>query len=138
MLRYDNKYREQGQQNKLPALRKQKQDRQKMPTNNTNTRRTELKSLLKTEGVKAVKDIAKQVGIEKPKHLGRQVVSQVLVKEALDQVQTETQQMIDDLGLSLVIKGKLISVFDAEGEYVAHGHAWGAVALKLKAWEAKE
>lgn len=100
--------------------------------------RNELRATLKTEGAKGVKEIAKKNGIEKPAHLGRQVVAQIVVKDALNQVETETRAMIEDLGLSVAIQGKLISVFDTEGEYVAHGYAWGAVALKLKAWQGKD
>lgn len=100
--------------------------------------RNELKQTLKAEGAKAVKQVAKEKGIKNPAHLGLQVVAQIVVKDALDAVETETRSMIEDLGLSVAIKGKLISVFNAEGEYVAHGHAWGAVALKLKAWQGKD
>lgn len=100
--------------------------------------RNQLKTTLKTEGAKAVKEIAKKNGIEKPAHLGRHVVAQIVVKDALNQVEAETRAMIEDLGLSVALKGKLITVMNSEGEYVAHGHAWGAVALKLKAWKEQD
>lgn len=105
---------------------------------NPNTR-NQLKQTLKNDGVKAVKQIAKEkYGVSKPAHQGKMVVAQAVVAEVLNEVEQDACALLEELGLSLAVKGRLISVMDVEGEYVAHAFAWGQLTLNLKAWQQRQ
>lgn len=133
MIYYKDRYKE------GPAVRyaspPYKQTTNYYPTMNLNAR-AQLKQTLKNDGVKAVKQVAKEkYGVSKPAHQGKMVVAQAVVKEALNQVEQDARALIEELDLSLAIKGNLLSVVDRDGEYVAHAFAWGQLILNLKVWQ---
>lgn len=103
-------------------------------SSNIKANRQKYNQLKSQIGTKALKQVARESGIEKPAHLGRHVVAQLALHQEFAEIEFEARQLIESLGLSLAEKGNLKSVFDADGEYVCHAHAWGDLIRKLQAW----
>ena len=94
----------------------------------------QLQTILDTDGPKAVKAIAIEMGI-KPAHLGKIIIGQITLAQKLSQVEADARQFVESLGLNLMEKGNLKTVVDSDGEYITHAFQWGQLVLNLQAWQ---